>query len=372
MKIRRVIKKVDRAKRGTSTTRRVADAARLERLKKSPPKSVHDRSGRPSISVRFEFRRSPSQNGQGTSNETSSRFKAAYAVFRRRHPNSVPITGRKIPPKDCAPLEYAEWAIWKARERWNDATWDNWFLGFYEKLVKSESLKMVCQDHCQSTDAAYALLGLLLWDADRFEFAQTTREHISKRGVRNIPEEQAREVLERTADPDAKQLLKIQELVKGLTCDYTMDVNEAHMPVTEHQRHHQKTLVQIIDGFVQAFIEESHVRAQVYSDTTQQGSGRPEIGVTSRDMFCALVAHFVQEAFRGKDHIGPTISIIKGFAPGLFKSDHSDSMTGAKAFVQRLKTLRKHGGAIKEFNSLVALYRTDRSFPFIMKTFQHE
>lgn len=373
MKTRRTTKKIDQAKRGTKNSRPAADSARRERLKNSPFKPAHIRSGYPSISLRFAVRRPPSKNGQDASNETSSRFKAAYTVFRRRHPNSVPLTGRQIPPKDCSPLEYVEWAIWKARERWSDATWDNWFLGFYEKLVKSESLKEVCQDQCKSIDAAYALLGLLLWDADRFEREKTMGKHADEHGERNIREGQAWETLWGKSEPDAKQLLKIQELVKGLTFDYTLEVNENRMPATEHTWHHQKTLAEIIHGFLEAVAEEAKVRAQGYSDTPKQGTGRPEAGVTSRDMFCALLSHFVQEAFRGEDHIGQTISIIQDFAPGLLKDSHSfDSVKEAKAFVQQLKTFRKKGLAIKEFNTLVSIYKTHRSFPSIMKTFQHE
>lgn len=353
MKTRRTLKKVDRAKSGTR-------------------RPVHRRSGHPLISLRFEVRRPPAKNGQGASKEISSRFEAAYTLFRRRHPNSVPITGRKIPPKDCSPLEYAEWAIWKARERWSDAIWDNWFLGFYENLVKSELLREVCQDQCQSTDAAYALLGLLLWDADRSEIQKTAGEHVDERGERNILQEQAREALWRTSEPDAKQLLKIQELVKGLTFDYTLEVNEARTPAFEQKGHHRKTLAEIIDGFVDVFAEETKDRAHVYSGTAKPGPTRPEAGLASRDMFCALVSHFVKEAFRGKDHIGLTILIIKDFAHGLLKDNHADPMKEASAFVQRLKALRTKNGAIKEFNSLVALYKTDRSFPSIMKTFQLE
>lgn len=321
------------------------------------------------ISLRFAVRR---PNGPGVSNKISSRFQAAYTVFRRRHPNSVPLTGQQVPPEDCSPLEYVEWAIWKARERWNDTTWDDWFLGFYESLVKSESLKEVCQDQCKSTEAAYALLGLLLWDADRFALANTTGKHVDERGAGNFRNEQAREALERMSEPDAKQLLKIHELVQGLTCDYTLEVSEHRTPATEHQRPHQKTLAEIIHGFVDAFVDGAEVKAQVSSDTSQQGIGRPGDGVTSRDMFCALVSHFVQAAFSGEDHIGQTIFIMKDFAPGLLNDNSSDLRKETDAFVQRLNALRKKNGAIKEFNSLVALYKTHRSFPFIMKTFQPE
>ncbi len=372
MKTRRTLKKVDRAKSGTRSTRRAAESARFERLKNSPRRSVQGRSGHPSISLQFEVRRPFSNNGQGASNEISSRFEAAYTLFRQRHPNSVPITGRQIPPEDCSPLEYVEWAIWKARERWSDAIWDNWFLGFYENLVKSESLKEVCQDQCQSTDAAYALLGLLLWDADRSELGKTKGEHVDEHGERNIRQEQARGALWRTSEPDAKQLLKIQELVKSLTFDYTLEVNEACTPVFEHKRHHRKTLAEIIDGFMGVFAKETNDRAHIYSGTPKPGPRRPEAGLASPDMFCALVSHFVKEAFRGKDHIEPTIFIIKDFAPGLLKDNHADPMKEANAFVQRLKAFRTKNSAIKEFNSLVALYKTDRSFPSIMKTFQPE
>ena len=47
-------------------------------------------------------------------------------------------------------------------------------------------------------------------------------------------------------------------------------------------------------------------------------------------------------------------------------------MKEASAFVQRLENFRKKNGVIKEFNSLVTLYKTQRSFPSIMKTFQPE
>src|SRR6476469_4343102 len=187
----------------------------LERLKKQENEGERFENESP-ISLHFTVKRPHSKYRQDASNETSSRFEAAYRLFRWRHPNSVPITGQQSPPKDYSPIEYAEWAIWKARERWGDATWDNWFLGFYEKLVKSESLKEVCQDQCTSTDAAYALLGLLLWDADRFEFENTTGEHVYTLGERNLLKEQAREALWRKADPDAKKLIKIQDLVKAL------------------------------------------------------------------------------------------------------------------------------------------------------------
>lgn len=245
-------------------------------------------------------------------------------------------------------------------------------MGFYENLVKSEALKEVCQDQCKSREAAYALLGLLLWDADRFALANTKGKHVDERGAANLRKEQASQVLARMSEPDAKQLLQIQELVQGLTCDYTVEVDEDRTPATEHQRHHRKTLAEIICGFVDAFAEEATVRAQASSGTPQQGIGRPEAGVTSRDMFCALVSHFVKEAFKGEDHIGQAILILKDFAPGLLKDNHSDPMKEAKAFVQRLKALRKKAGAIKEFNSLVAIYKTDRSFPSIMKTFQYQ
>ena len=372
MKTRRMSKKRDRAKPGTSHTHHAADGARLGRLKNSPLRSVYSRSGHPSISLRYEVRRQASKNGSGASNETSSRFEAAYTLFRQRHPNRVPICGRQIPPEDCSPLEYVEWAIWKARERWSDAIWDKWFLGFYENLVKSESLKEVCQDQCQSTDAAYALLGLLLWDADRSELEETAGEHIDERGERNIRQEQARRALWRTSEPDTKQWLQIQELVQGLTFDYTLEVNETCTPAFEQKRHHRKTLAEIIDGFVAAFAEETRDRAQVYSGTPKPALRPPEAGRISGDMFCALVSHFVKEAFRGKDHIEQTILIIKDFAPGLLKDNHAEPMKEANAFVQRLEAFRKKSGVIKEFNSLVALYKTDRSFPSIMKTFQLE
>lgn len=372
MKTRRTTKRVDRAKSRTSTTGQAADSAPLERLKNSPLKPVHSRSGHPSIFLRFEVRRPPATNDQDPLNETSSRFQAAYNVFRRRHPNSVPLTGRQSPSKDCSPLEYVEWAIWKAREQWSDATWDNWFLGFYERLVKSESLQKVCQDQCQSTDAAYALLGLLLWDADRFERESTTRKHVDERGARNMRTEQARAVLEQTSDPDGEQLLKIQEVVKDLTYDYTLEVNDARTPSTESTGHYRRTLAEIIQGFVEAFAAEAEGRGKVHFDSPQQGVGRPEDGVMSRDMFCALVSHFVQEAFKGEDPIEQTLFIMKDFAPGLLKDNHSGSMKEAKALAQRLKALRKKNGATKEFNSLVAIYKTHRSFPSIMKTFQPE
>jgi hypothetical protein len=372
MKTRRITKKRYRAKPGTSHARRAADAAQLERLKNSSRRSVYSRSDLPSISLQFEVKQLPSKNGQDAPKETSSRFEAAYTLFRQRHPNRVPITGRQIPPTDCSPLEYVEWAIWKARERWSDATWDNWFLGFYENLVKSESLKEVCQDQCQSIDAAYALLGLLLWDSDRSELAKTTGEHVDEQEERNIRQEQAQEALWEMSDADARQLLKIQEFVKGLTFDYTLEVNEASTPAVEQNRHHRKTLAEIIDGFTAALAEETKHKAQAYSDTPRQSTGRPEAGLASRDMFCALVSHFVKEAFRGEDHIGPTILIIKDFAPGLLKDNHAEPMKEVNAFVQRLETFRKKTGVIKEFNSLVALYKTHRSFPSIMKTFQPE
>jgi len=374
MKTHRTTKKADQAKRGTSKARQAAGSVRRAGRRNTSLSPGQIRSGHPSISLRFKVKRPPSENGPNASNESSSRFRAAYTVFRQRHPNSVPLTGRQVPPKDCSPLEYVEWAIWKARERWSDATWDNWFLGFYEKLVKSESLKEVCQDQCKATDAAYALLGLLLWDADRFESHKTPRKHGGDRGAQSIREEQVGEALSSTSVPDLKQLLKIQEIVKGLRFDYTLQVNEERTPATNHEQyHHQKTLADIIHGFLQAVAEEDEVRAQVDSDTPAQGIGRPEAGVTSRDMFCALVSHFVQEAFRGEDHSGPTISIIQDFAPGLLKdSRSSDSMKATKTFAQRLKAFRKKGGAIKEFNKLVATYKTHRSFPSIMKTFQPE
>ncbi|MBK9307598.1 MAG: hypothetical protein IPM58_11040 [Nitrospira sp.] len=372
MKTRRITKTRYRAKPGTGHIRDAADAARLERLKNSSRRAVYSRSGLPPISLQFEVRRLPSKNGHVAPKEASSRFEAAYTLFRQRHPNSVPITGRQIPPTNCSPLEYVEWAIWKARERWSDAIWDNWFLGFYENLAKSESLKEVCQDQCQSTDAAYALLGLLLWDADRSELAKTTGEYVGGRGERDVIEEQARESLWRTSEPDAKQLLKIQELVKGLTFDYALEVKKALTPGVEHKRHHRKTLAEIMDGFVDAFVKETKGRAKAYAGTTKQSTGRPEAGLTSRDMFCALVNHFVKEAFRGEDHIGPTILIIKDFIPGLLKDNHAEPIKEANAFVQRLETFRKKNGVNKEFNSLVALYKTDRSFPSIMKTFQPE
>ncbi|GKS65267.1 hypothetical protein YTPLAS72_25710 [Nitrospira sp.] len=368
MKTRRVAKKRYRAKSGASHARYAADAAQLERLKNSSRKSVYSRSNLPSISLQFEVKPPPSKNDQNAPKEASSRFEAAYTLFRQRHPNRVPITGRQIPPTDCSPLEYVEWAIWKARERWSDVTWDNWFLGFYENLVRSESLKEVCQDQCQSTDAAYALLGLLLWDTDRSEMIKPTCEHIDEGGGHNICQEQ--EALWAMSDADARQLLKIQEFVKGLTFDYTLEVNEAATPAVEQNRHHRKTLTEIIDGFMTGLAEETKRKAQVYYGTPKRSPGRSEVGVASPDMFCALVSHFVKEAYRGEDHIGPTILIIKDFAPGLLKDNHAEPMKEANAFVQRLETFRKKNGAIKEFNSLVALYKTDRSFPSIMKTFQ--
>lgn len=330
------------------------------------------RSGRSAISFRFEVRRPSLNHDQDVSHKPSLRFKAAYTVFRRRHPNSVPVTGKKIPPTKCSPLEYVEWAIWKARERWADATWDNWFLGFYEKLVKSESLQAVCQDQCTSPDAAYALLGLLLWDADRFERDETTEEHVNERGGGRIGQEVAREILGRTSDPDAKQLLKIQELVRGLTVDYILAVQEARTRAGAQKPHHRKTLAELIDGFIEVFAEEANVRAQAYPNSSRQGSGRPADGLTSPDMFCALVHHFVQEAVRGNDYIAHTIRIIHDFAPGLLKDNHADPMNEANAFVRRLKALRKKKRAIKEFNALVVIYNTHRSFPSIMKTFQPE
>lgn len=372
MKTRRITKIRDRTKPGRSHTRHVADVVRLKRLKNSPLRSAYSRAGHPSVSLRFAVGRPPSKNGQGASNETSSRFEAAYTLFRQRHPNSVPISGRQIPPKDCTPLEYVEWAIWKARERWSDAIWDNWFLGFYENLIKSESLKEVCQDQCQATDAAYALLGLLLWNADRSELEKAAGEHVDERGECNIRQEQAQEALRRTSEPDAKQLLKIQELVKDLMFDYTLEVNEVCTPAFEHKRLHQKTLAEIIDGFVEVFTEETRDSAQIYSGTLKPGLRRSEAGRISRDMFCALVSHFVKEAFKGEDHIGPTILIIKDFAPGLLNGNHANPMKEANAFVEWLKAFRTKNGAIKEFNSLVTLYKTDRSFPSIMKTFQLE
>ena len=92
----------------------------------------------------------------------------------------------------------------------------------------------------------------------------------------------------------------------------------------------------------------------------------------SPDMFCALVSHFVQEAFSGEDPIGQTISIMKDFVPALLKDSHADPRKEITAFAQRLKVSRKKVGAIKEFNSLVTIYKTHRSFPSIMKTFQYE
>ena len=372
MTTRRTSKKRDRARPGTNQACHAADAPRLERLKSSPLRSAHSRSGHPSISLRFEVTRPPSKNGQGASTEASSRFEAAYTLFRQRHPNCVPITGRQIPPMDYSPLEYVEWAIWKARERWNDAIWDTWFLGFYETLVKSESLREVCQRQCRSTDAAYALLGLLLWDADRSKLEKTTGERIDERVEHPIRQEQARETLWRKSESDAKQWLKIQELVKGLTFDYTLEVNEAGTPAVEQKRHHRKSLAEIIDGFVNAFAEETTVRTQVSSGTPKPNPRRPEAGLISRDMFCALVSHFVKEASRGEDHIGTTILIIKDFAPGVLKDNHATPMKEVNAFIERLKAFRKKNGAIREFNSLVALYKTHRSFPSIMKTFQPE
>ncbi|MDR4463304.1 MAG: hypothetical protein MRJ66_03470 [Nitrospira sp.] len=372
MKTRRVGKKRYRAKSGTSHARHAADAGQLKRLKNSSGKSVYSRSSLPSVSLQFEVKLPLSKNDQDAPKEACSRFEAAYTLFRQRHPNRVPITGRQIPPTDCSPLEYVEWAIWKARERWNDATWDNWFLGFYENLVKSESLKEVCQDQCQSTDAAYALLGLLLWDNDRSDITKPMDEHIDEGGGHNICQEQAQEALWAMSDSDARQLLKIQEFVKGLTFDYTLEVNETSTPAVEQKRHHRKTLTEIINSFMTGLAEETKRKAQVYYGTPKRSPGRSEVGVASPDMFCALVSHFVKEAFRGEDHIGPTIRIIKDFAPGLLKDNHIETMKEANAFVQRLEAFRKKNGAIKEFNSLVALYKTHRSFPSIMKTFQPE
>lgn len=373
MKTHRTIKTIDRAKIRTSNGRLTADTARRDRLKNSPLSPVPSRSDHPSISLRFEVRRPPAKSGQDASSETSSRFQAAYTVFRRRHPNSVPLTGQQVPPEDCSPLEYVEWAVWKARERWNDAAWDNWFLGFYEKLVKSDSLREVCQDQCKSPDAAYALLGLLLWDSDRFACDTTARKQVDERGGDNIRKEQAGEVLDQTSDPDAEPLLKIQELVNGLTCDYILEVNDTRTPATEPMGNYRRTLAEILQGFVTAVAEEADDRAKGSLDRSRQSTGRPEDGVTSRDMFCALVSQFVQEAFKGEDPIGQSISIIQDFAPGLLKdSRSSDSMKEGKVVAQRLKVLRKKSGAIKDFNKLVATYRTHRSFPSIMKTFQPE
>ena len=372
MKTRRADKKADQAKLGTGKARQTTNVVRLERLKKSPRRPPHGRSDRSVPSLRFEVRRPPAKDGQDGPNATSSRFRAAYAVFSQRHPNRVPITGRQIPPKDCSPLAYVEWAIWKARERWNDVTWDNWFLGFYETLVKSESLKEVCQDQCKSTDAAFALLGLLLWDADRFAREGRMGKHANEPGKHSIREDNAQDAIGQKSEPDAEQLLKIQELVKSLTCDYVLVVNEARKSVSDHTRHHQTTLLEVIQGFFQALAEGPEVRAQVNSVSSKQGTGQLQAGGMSRDMFCGLVSHFVQEAFSGEDHIGQTISIIKDFAPGLLKHNHSDPTKNPTAFVQRLKASRKNAGAIKEFNSLIALYKTGRSFPSIMKTFQPE
>ena len=245
-------------------------------------------------------------------------------------------------------------------------------MGFYEKLVKSESLQAVCQDQCKSSDAAYAVLGLLLWDADRFEREETTDEHVDECGEDRITQEAAREILRRTSDPDAKQLLKIQELVKSLTGDYILAVKEARTLTGKQKPHHRKTLAELIDGFVEVFAEEVNVRAQAYPNSSQQGSGRPEDGLASPDMFCALVHHFVQEAVRGNDYIAHTIKIIHDFVPGLLKGNHADPINEANAFVRRLKALRKKKGAIKEFNGLITIYNTHRSFPSIMKTFQPE
>ena len=193
-----------------------------------------------------------------------------------------------------------------------------------------------------------------------------------REGGRNICQEQAQEALWAMLDADARQLLKIQEFVKGLTFDYTLEVNEASTPAVEQKRHHRKTLTEIIDGFMAALAEEAKRKAQAYYGTPKQSAAQPEVGLASRDMFCALVSHFVKEAFRGEDHIGPTILIIKDFAPGLLKDNHAEPMKEGNAFVQRLETFRKKSGVIKEFNSLVALYKTQRSFPSIMKTFQPE
>ena len=362
-------KDLERLKKRTEKLRHMREEAkRLESapLRRRPLKDGRNESP---ISLHFTVERPHSKHRQDASNEASSRFEAAYRLFRRRHPNSVPITGRQSPPKDYSPIEYAEWAIWKARERWSDATWDNWFLGFYEKLVKSESLKEVCQDQCKSTDAAYALLGLLLWDADRFQLGKATGEHVYTLGERNFREEQAREALWQAADPDTKKLVKIQDLVRALTFDYALEVNEDPTPVTQHKRHHRKTLAEIIDGFLKALAEAPDLKKQISPDTPQR-RGRPELGLTSRDMFCALVEHFVEEAFGGVDHIWQTIFIINDFAPGLLKDSASDEAHEANAFVQRLKAFQKREGAIEEFNFLVAIYKTHRSFPSIMQTFQ--
>jgi len=245
-------------------------------------------------------------------------------------------------------------------------------LGFYEKLVKSESLKTVCQNQCRSTESAHALLGLLLWDADRFGLQETTEEHVHERGEDSIGHEEVQEVLRRTSDPDATYWLKIRELVKSLTFDYVLEIHETRTPAVEQKRHHRKTLAEILDGFIDAYAEHTQARVQVDSNSPQQVSGRPEAGILSRDMFCALVNHLAKEAYRGEDHIWLTIMIIKDFAPGLLKDNHTNSMKEAAAFVHRLKAVRKKKGAIKEFNSLVALYKRGRSFPSIMKTFQPE
>lgn len=372
MKRRRADKKADQANRGMGNLRRTANVVRSERLKKSPLRSSHARSDHSLISVQFEVTRPASKNSLSDSSKASSRFEAAYTLFRLRHPDSVPIAGRQTPPEDCSPLEYVEWAIWKARERWSNAIWDNWFLGFYEHLVKSESIREVCQDQCQSTDAAYALLGLLLWDADRSELEEIAGGHTDERGERHRHQEQAREALWQTSESDAKQLMKIRELVKGLTREYTLEVTEARPPAFEQKRRQRKALAEIIDGFIQAFAETTNVRAQVHSSGSQPDPRRSEVGLPSREMFCALVSHFVEEAFRGEDHIRATILIIKDFAPGLLKDHFVDPMKEATAFVERLKAFRTKNSTAKEFTSLVALYKTDRSFPSIMKTFQLE
>ena len=119
-------------KRGGEKGKRLLKRLRSAPLRRLPFKKENF-ANESSISLHFTVKRPHSKYREDASNETSSRFEAAYRLFRRRHPNSVPITGQQRPPKDYSPLEYAEWVIWKARERWGDATWDNWFLGFYEK-----------------------------------------------------------------------------------------------------------------------------------------------------------------------------------------------------------------------------------------------
>ncbi len=339
----------------------------LKRLRTSPLRKLPRKGERVdglSISLRFEVRRPPSKYCQHASNDAPSKFETAYTLFRQRYPKSVPIAGRQS-PKNCTPIEYAEWAIWKARERWRDATWDNWFLGFYEKLITSEALNEVCHDRCKSVDAAYALLGLLLREADRFEHEKRT----GVLGEENLLEKQRREGLWRKADRDAKKLLKIQDLVKDLRFDYALEVNRDGTPGTDHQ-HHRKTLAEIVDGFLSAFVEETEFRELSHPGAAKSGRGRPKLGLTSKDMFCALVDHFVKKAFRGKDHIRQAIIIVKTFAPGLLRDEDSDPVDEANAFGKQLDAFLKKKGAIEEFERLVTIYKTDHSFPALMRIFQ--